>query len=163
VVPRRISRVWSDQRIGESVITYLVIVLVKRDDQHTVVSLRPLVKAVEPLLEPGRASGFALIPFSLLLAFFQLLLLRTYALHRCRRCVVVRSFFPHLSNYGGDDSSYMGTKSEPVQGFKLAGGNIQNAWRIFRTDHDGRADLGEAFRKSLDREAFGEQLLAEVA
>src|SRR4029450_8950117 len=55
-----IFRVWSDQRIGESVITSLVIALVKSDDQKTVVSLCPLVIAVEVLSEPGRASGDAL-------------------------------------------------------------------------------------------------------
>src|SRR5262249_12238898 len=58
------SRIWSDQRIGESVITSLVIVLVKSDDQKTVVSLRPLVKAVGVLSEPGIASGDALSRFA---------------------------------------------------------------------------------------------------
>src|SRR5262245_65536162 len=58
------SRVLSDQRIGESVITFLVIVLVKSGDQKTVVSLCPLVIAVEVLLEPGVASGDALSRFA---------------------------------------------------------------------------------------------------
>src|SRR5262245_27065213 len=57
-------RVWSDQGIGESVITSLVIVFVKSDGQQTVVSLCPLVIAVEVLSEPGVASRDALTRFA---------------------------------------------------------------------------------------------------
>ena len=48
----RIGRPRIDQRIGEPVIPILVIVLVERDDQQTVVSLRPLIVAIEVLPKP---------------------------------------------------------------------------------------------------------------
>ena len=56
----RICRVGTDLRIGETVIPILVIVLVERNDQKTIVSLRPLIVAIKVLPKPGIADWNAL-------------------------------------------------------------------------------------------------------
>ena len=51
----RICWIGTDLRVGETVIPILVIVLVKRNDQKTIVSLRPLIVAIKVLPKPGIA------------------------------------------------------------------------------------------------------------
>ena len=53
LIDRWICRAGPDRWIGEPVILILIIVLVERNDQKTIVSFRPLVVAIEVLRKPG--------------------------------------------------------------------------------------------------------------
>jgi hypothetical protein len=70
-MPGRVSRVWPHERIGEPVIITAVIVFVKRKDEKAVVSLCPLVVAVEILLEPIVAGWDAFDRFAVMHVMIQ--------------------------------------------------------------------------------------------
>src|SRR5215470_3380989 len=159
VVPRRISRVWSDQRIGQSVITSLIIVLVKSNDQKTVVGLCPLVIAVEVLLEPGVASRNALSRFAVVHVVIQV---RNDERDRRQRSVVAGKIYKSQIGRGFDRRS-VGNVREADPRYMLSGVNALVPAAVWRVEIDRRADAGQAFGISLEREALGDQLLAEAA
>src|SRR5436309_7763098 len=60
VVPGRVSRIWSNERIGEPGITGLVIVLVESNNEKAVVRFCPLIVIIKVLSKPIVASRDAL-------------------------------------------------------------------------------------------------------
>src|SRR5436309_13593728 len=60
VVPGRVSRVWVSERIGEPVITGLIVVLVESNNEKAVVRFCPLIVIIEVLSKPIVASRDAL-------------------------------------------------------------------------------------------------------
>jgi hypothetical protein len=116
------------------------------------------VIAIEVLLEPGVASGDALSWFAVVHIVIQV---RDDEGDGRQRGVVAGKVRESQIGRGVDRRS-VGNVREADPRYMLTGVNALVRAAVRRIEIDRRADARQAFRISLEREAFGDQLLARL-